>query len=234
VLLIIAVSVLLVARARLTPDTFGDTGHYRAAAIPFNVAKEIRYAGLPACAACHDDFAELKASSFHRGLTCEGCHGAAADHAEDPGEFSPEIPRGRDQCLRCHRYQRSRPTGFAQVLEGVHNPMQACNECHDPHDPTPPQVPGDCSACHRGIASTKAVSHHWQLDCETCHQTPVAHRENPRTALPTKPQQRSFCGGCHGLDADGEFDPPRVDLGDHGGRYVCWQCHYPHAPEGKS
>ena len=22
-------------------------------------------------------------------------------------------------------------------------------------------------------------------------------------------------------------------ISEHGGRYLCWQCHYPHAPEGR-
>ena len=26
---------------------------------------------------------------------------------------------------------------------------------------------------------------------------------------------------------------PRVDIVEHGGRYLCWQCHYPHDPEGR-
>lgn len=234
VLLVLGLVVLLAARARFTPETFGEIGHYRAAAIDLNAAKEIRYAGLATCAVCHDDVAEVKAASFHRGLTCEGCHGAAAAHAEDPGEVLPEIPRGRDYCLRCHRYQRSRPTGFPQVLEAVHNPMQPCSDCHEPHDPTPPAIPGECSACHREIAATKAVSHHWQLPCETCHDAPAQHREDPRAYRPTKPQHREFCGSCHSRGASGAFDPPRIDLDDHGGRYACWQCHYPHAPEGGS
>ncbi len=234
ILVLVGLVVLLIARARFTPETFGEIGHYRAAAIDLNAAKEIHYARLATCAVCHDDVAETKAASYHRGLTCEGCHGAAAAHAEDPEALTPEIPHGREYCLRCHRYQRSRPTGFPQVLEGVHNPMQSCVECHDPHDPTPPSVPGECSACHREIATTKSVSHHWQLPCETCHEVPKAHRENPRANLPTKPQQREFCGKCHAPRAKTGYDAPRIDLNEHGGRYVCWQCHYPHAPEGKS
>jgi hypothetical protein len=233
ILFAVAAVALIVVRERFVPESFGDLGHYRADVIPVIAAQELRYAGLQACAECHDDLAEVKAGSYHRGLTCEGCHGAAADHANDPTEFLPRVPAGRDTCLRCHGYIASRPTGFPQVIEGIHNPMEACADCHDPHDPTPPEVPGECSACHGAIARTKSVSHHWSLDCEICHDAPAAHREYPRANLPKKPTDRAFCGQCHAAGASSAAEVPRIDLAEHGGRYLCWQCHYPHDPEGR-
>jgi hypothetical protein len=227
-----AVLVLFMVRLRFVPDTFGDIGHYRAASLDVVADQEPRYGGHALCAECHDDEAEAKAASFHRGLSCEGCHGPAAAHADDPTEQAPDIPTGRETCLRCHDYLASRPTGFPQILERVHNPLQPCAECHDPHDPTPPEVPGQCSACHAAISRMKAVSHHWSLECETCHEAPAEHRENPRAYLPKKPTRRDFCGQCHAGDAGGSSDVPRVDLANHGNRYMCWQCHYPHSPEG--
>ncbi len=229
----LAAVLTLLLRAQFVPDSFGETGHYRADAIPLIEAQPIRYAGLEACAECHDDVAELKAGSYHRGLACEGCHGAAAGHVEDPVEHRPGVPTGRDACLRCHAYQASRPTGFPQVLQAVHNPMEPCASCHDPHEPTPPLIPGDCSACHRHIARTKSVSHHWSLDCETCHETPPEHLEHPRAHPPGKPAERRFCGQCHAEGAGGAAGVPRVDMAAHGSRYRCWQCHYPHDPEGR-
>jgi len=230
-----AIAVLAGLRSAFVPESFGKIGHYRADAVPLIAARPIRYAGLQACTECHDDVARTKAASFHRGLTCEGCHDAAAAHVEDPTENPPLRPTGRSTCLRCHEYLASRPTGFPQVIEKIHNPMEPCASCHDPHDPTPPEVPGECSACHAAIARTKAVSHHWTLDCETCHEAKPEHRENPRAALPTKPTDRSFCGGCHAVGAQGRPGVPRVDVAEHGGRrYLCWQCHYPHDPEGRS
>ncbi len=234
IVLIASLVVLLLVRARFVPESFGETGHYRADVVPAIAAQPIRYAGMQACAECHDDVAEVKASSYHRGLTCEGCHGAAADHVEDPVEATPAVPSGRESCLRCHEYLGARPTGFPQILETIHNPMEPCAGCHDPHEPTPPTVPGECSACHRAIASTQSVSHHWSLDCETCHLTPQKHRENPRAHLPEKPVAREFCGRCHDRAAESAATVPRVDMADHGGRYPCWQCHYPHDPEGHS
>lgn len=233
VLFAVAGGLLLVARAYFVPESFGELGHYRAAAIPAIASQEPRYAGLQACAECHDDLAAVKARSYHRGLTCEGCHEAAAAHAADPSSGVPVMPSGRQFCLRCHAYLPSRPTGFPQIIERLHNPMEPCVTCHDPHDPTPPEVPGECSACHAAIARTKAVSPHWSLGCETCHEARVEHSEDPRAFLPKKPTEREFCGRCHAHDAPSPAGIPRVDLREHGGRYLCWQCHYPHDPEGR-
>ncbi len=79
----------------------------------------------------------------------------------------------------------------------------------------------------------KAVSHHVQLECTTCHQAPQQHKISPRSVKPTKPQNREFCGKCHARDAKDRManNAPRIDLANHGEKYVCWQCHYPHSPE---
>ena len=120
----VAVGVLLIARQRFVPESFGEIGHYRADALPEIMAQPLHYAGLQACVECHVDQADAKSGSYHRGLTCEGCHGAAADHAADPTERSPVVPGGRKGCLRCHAYLAARPTGFPQIIENVHNPME--------------------------------------------------------------------------------------------------------------
>jgi predicted CXXCH cytochrome family protein len=46
----------------------------------------------------------------------------------------------------------------------------------------------------------------------------------------TIPDDRSFCGKCHGEDS-GVKSTPKIDLLEHGEKYLCWQCHYPHMPE---
>lgn len=232
ILFAIVAVVMIVLRQRFIPESFGEFGHYRADAVDVVASQPVLYAGLQACAECHDDVAEIKAGSYHRGLTCEGCHGPSAGHVDDPTENPPLVPTGRATCLRCHSYLSSRPTGFPQIIENVHNPMEPCASCHDPHEPTPPEVPETCAACHAAIARTKAVSHHWTLDCETCHEAAPEHRERPRSFPPKKPAEREFCGGCHATGAPSNTSIPRVDLPTHGGRYLCWQCHYPHYPEG--
>jgi hypothetical protein len=232
VLVLVALPATLLVRQRFVPASFGELGHYRAEAVAAAAARPLRYAGAAACAECHGEEAERKGASYHRALACEVCHGPAADHAADPGAATPAVPRERGAaCLYCHEYLPSRPTGFPQIIERLHNPMRACIGCHDPHDPTPPHVPESCAACHAQIARTKSVSHHAALACETCHETPAEHLRQPRSHQPKKPLTREFCGRCHAPAATGPPEAPRVDLATHGERYVCWQCHYPHHPE---
>ncbi len=232
ILLAIVGGVTVALRARFVPPSFGETGHYRAEAVTIAAELPVRYAGSEICAECHDDQEELRRRSYHRGLSCEVCHGAAAAHAEDFEAQQPLVPRARGEaCLACHEYLPSRPTGFPQIIERLHNPLEPCVGCHDPHDPTPPEVPSSCAACHAQIERTKAVSHHLALTCETCHEAAPEHRIEPRSHLPNKPTAREACGRCHAEGADSGAEIPRVDLDTHGPRYLCWQCHYPHHPE---
>lgn len=195
--------------------------------------RPVRYAGFHACAECHEKLYETKKTGYHRDLSCETCHGPAKAHTEDPDTAKPAIPAERSFCPQCHAYNPSRPRGFPQINPLAHNPLKACASCHNPHDPKPPTTPKECSACHGEIARTKAVSHHVQLECTTCHETPQRHKVTPRAVKPTKPQNREFCGKCHGKDATDKLamSAPRIDLAGHGEKYVCWQCHYPHSPE---
>ena len=229
---VIGVATILV-RSQFIPESFGELGQYRADAIELVANQDIKFAGWQICVVCHFEQGEVKTRSYHRTLSCEVCHGPANDHVEEPDTIQPLIPTGREACLYCHSYLSSRPTGFPQIVEIDHNPRQACITCHDPHDPTPPEIPGSCSACHAQIARTKAVSHHSSLDCETCHEIAPEHRQAPRAYLPGKPTEREFCGKCHASDAESPREIPRVDLSTHGEMYLCWQCHYPHYPEGR-
>lgn len=232
ILLIIGLAAMIVIRFKFVPESFGEVGHYRADAVPAIASRDIQYGGSQICVECHDAEGEAKRTSYHHGLSCEVCHGPSATHANDYEAQTPIIPRERGEaCLYCHAYLSSRPTGFPQIIERLHNPLKPCIGCHDPHDPTPPEVPEACSACHAQISRTKAVSHHGSLDCETCHEVAAQHRENPRAFIPKKPTASEFCGRCHATDADAPPEIPRVELSTHGERYLCWQCHYPHFPE---
>lgn len=228
----IIVAGVLVTRFVAIPRSLIDRSMHKAATVQREIAKPVRFAGSTACAECHDDIAARKSKGFHKNLACEGCHGPAVKHTEDPSGIKPPAPRDRKFCPVCHAYDASRPTGFPQINPTVHNPLKPCITCHNPHDPVPPHVPQACSACHAQIERTKAVSSHALLACTTCHKVPEQHKTAPRTALPSKPDTREFCGTCHGKDSP-QKDAPKLDIAVHGRPYLCWQCHYPHLPEGR-
>jgi hypothetical protein len=230
--LVVAILVALIALMRFVviPRSYFSTPLHEASTVKREADKPIRYASMTACRECHTDVYDTKSASYHRDLGCETCHGPGAAHAGDPMNVKPEIPRERAFCAGCHAYDASRPTGFPQILPASHNQGLPCIACHNPHDPLPPEVPHECSACHGQIARTKAVSRHAGLDCTTCHEAPEQHKITPRAVRPTKPQAREFCGQCHSTESD--VPAPKVDLAAHGQHFLCWQCHYPHLPEG--
>jgi len=217
----------------LIPKSMMDVNAQWADAVKREEARPIKYAGFHACAECHEELYATKKKGYHRDLSCETCHGPAKAHTEDSDKVKPAIPAARTFCPQCHAYDPSRPRGFPMINPVAHNPLKACASCHNPHDPKPPTTPKECSACHGEIARMKAVSHHVQLECTTCHEAPQRHKIAPRSVRPSKPETREFCGKCHGKDATDKRakNAPKIDLGEHGEKYVCWQCHYPHSPE---
>ena len=233
----VILAVVVLARFVIIPPSLLARDAHKAATVEREMVRPVKFAGSAACADCHDDVVQKKAKGYHKALACEGCHGAAIKHTEDPGAVKPIAPRDRKFCPVCHAYDAARPTGFPQINVTGHNPLKPCITCHNAHDPVPPRTPRDCAACHEQIERTKAVSSHALLACTTCHVAPEQHRKSPRTALPSKPQTREFCGACHATDAAPKDkavkNAPKVDLGTHGRSYPCWQCHYPHLPEGR-
>jgi len=139
---------------------------------------------------------------------------------------------GREECEPCHAPIVDRKS--ASYHRGL-----ACEVCHgaqaahvaSPIENTPPHPPESCSACHGEIARTKAVSYHAQLPCTRCHEADRRHVTSPRGFRPTRPAARDFCGQCHAQGATSAPEIPRIDLGTHYPRDMCWQCHYPHHPE---
>lgn len=226
IFLIAAVAVAL----SLLPPELKRRDLQRTAAIEWEVARPVNYAGAPACAECHAEQYAEKKEGYHRNVSCETCHGPGKAHIENFTEVKPPAPRDRQFCPTCHAYNSARPRGFPQINPVTHNPLKPCITCHKPHDPKPPTVPGECTACHAEIERTKVVSPHALLECTTCHTVPEQHKVNPRAVRPTKPVAREFCGQCHGQDSKVQ-GPPKVDLAKHGEKYLCWQCHYPHMPE---
>ena len=213
----------------LLPDSLTNPSQHVSTTVERERAKPVRHAGSEACADCHEESGVVR-EGYHRNLSCETCHGPAQAHVDDPMEVKPRIQRMREFCVRCHLYNPSRPTGFPQINPTAHNPLKACIGCHNPHDPKPPTTPRECEGCHAEIARTKALSPHVLLECTTCHRTPEGHRVSPREARAAIPGDRAFCGKCHADDAS-IVETPKISMTEHGEKYLCWQCHYPHMPE---
>lgn len=230
-IVIVLMAGLFFARRLLIPESFGQYGHYRANAVNEIANLPIAYAGVQVCAECHDDIAQKRLESHHRDVACETCHGPAAQHANSPDEFTPSAPRDRSFCPLCHGYNPSRPSGFPQVIAERHNPGKPCMACHDPHNPLTPETVKECDACHRAIVNQKSVSAHAELLCSQCHEVPPEHLVKPRMVAARKPSNRSTCGTCHDKSSSVMPGVPAVDIESHGGRYQCWDCHYPHSPE---
>lgn len=231
IILLIVIGAFITARTLLVPESFGKEGHFRYDAIGEIMELEHVYAGEDACYDCHDDIVDTKAESHHKGLTCEVCHGPAIQHVDAPDEFTPDAPRGRGGCSSCHGYNPSRPSGFPQIITERHNPGKACMTCHDPHNPLLPHAPAECSACHRDVASVKMLSHHATLPCTQCHAVTEDHKISPKFSKAQKPVNNDICGECHAKGSTVNKIAPKVNVDLHTGRYLCWDCHYPHYPE---
>jgi hypothetical protein len=135
IVLLAGVGLFLVIRAAVIPKDFGKYGHYRAGALESIRQRPISFAGQGACVLCHEEQAKVRATGKHAPVACEACHGALAQHANDPGSLKPTLPDTAVLCRRCHEKDAAKPKGFPQVATAEHSGGMACNGCHQPHSP---------------------------------------------------------------------------------------------------
>ena len=126
--------VFLVVRHYVVPKTFGEYGHYRGAAIGEVGAHPVRFAGHETCEGCHTDILDVKSKGKHAHVNCEACHGALANHADDP-TIKPVLPDTAVLCARCHTASAAKPKSFPQVVPADHSNGVSCETCHKPHSP---------------------------------------------------------------------------------------------------
>lgn len=129
------ITLFLVARHLLIPDSFGEIGHYRFNSIQENKDMVLNYAGKEACAECHDDKAEELGLDMHANISCENCHGPGMAHYDNPEPSNINIPRERAHCGLCHQFNSTRGDKIAQIDLNDHNVESKCIECHNPHMP---------------------------------------------------------------------------------------------------
>ncbi len=133
---VIFISLFLLARHFLIPDTFGKYGPYRAASLDEYSLIEIHYSGQQACFECHQDIEDMKAQDVHSGIHCETCHGPGQKHVTS-GEAADILkPTGREFCGRCHVINPAKQkNAIFQVDLNKHNIGKNCTDCHNPHQP---------------------------------------------------------------------------------------------------
>jgi hypothetical protein len=131
-----ALVLFLLIRQAVVPESFGQYGHYRGAALDEIRARSVSFAGREVCEACHTDVAETKSKGPHAGIGCEACHGPAAAHTEDPTGHPALKPDPSILCVRCHEAIAAKPKGFPQVVSKDHANGMSCGDCHQPHSPT--------------------------------------------------------------------------------------------------
>ncbi len=131
----IALVAFVILRAAVVPRSFGEYGHYRAAAIGENASRPIALAGHDTCEACHADVVDQKKLGKHVVVACEACHGAQARHADDPSSIQPARLDTVVVCARCHEANAAKPKNFPQVVTADHSGGIACDACHQPHRP---------------------------------------------------------------------------------------------------
>lgn len=134
-LFVLAFLVFLVVRHYVVPKSFGQYGHYRGAAIGEMAARPVKFAGHDACENCHTDVLDTKKTGRHAHVNCEACHGALADHANDPATVTPAKLDTAVLCARCHTASAAKPKGFPQVVPADHSNGVPCETCHNPHSP---------------------------------------------------------------------------------------------------
>jgi len=181
---------------------------------------------METCASCHEDEAAAFAASPHgRAMalvdggildrSCVQCHGATAEHIDDPSTENVRRTPDSTACVSCH------PAGMA-TLE-VSNPAHtrfgvACIDCH--------------SAGHNDLGTDHLLADQPFDLCASCHQSeagefkmPYAHRDGTRNFA---------CTNCHSMH--GQNRQGRLNLLSPSG--ACVDCHtektgpfaFPHPP----
>ena len=204
-LLAIGLAGYLTVRHELLPESFGELGHYRAAALAEIAENQPPlFQGRDMCYECHEDIVDLVRKDTHHSVNCEDCHGTAEGHetaykhvALQMG-LDEEIPeeeavmfknKDRSLCLLCHRRLSARPNSFPQIDPDEHVAFLRkegvtvdCVECHSPHEPM------------FLLTETSAAQKHTIIqECFHCHdpvpETPIEEVEDHTPVF--------TCSDCH-------------------------------------
>jgi len=181
--------------------------------------KAAGYIGSETCGACHPANLRHEQSILHgkrllalerqkKNWNCEGCHGPAKAHAEDPingpkmpklGELSPA--KFTNVCLGCHqkKLRKHEWDRGEHAAAGLH-----CLQCHDLAKGKGPtrlvkDEPDLCLSCHRGKTPEFSLNSHHPVVREGRMQCSDCHNQHKQMALPVGDSQniRRKCAECH-------------------------------------
>ena len=161
-LFVLAFLAFWAVRGFIVPRTFGQFGHYRAAAMGDVAAHPMKFAGHETCETCHSDVADVKAKGRHAHVTCEACHGAI--YQKQPVTDAPKPSL----------YQRL----VGKVIAPIPPDPPILKHADDPATVVP-QLPDTkvlCARCHTATAAkpksfpqVNPEEHSNGMPCKTCH-----------------------------------------------------------------
>ncbi len=150
-------------RTGLVPETFGQQGPYRAAALATLASQPSVFPADQVCHECHSDVQEERAESLHAAVACVHCHGFGREHiavarrvADSPGEAIPPatpwdrkfptdvdlfVTKDCDTCLVCHEDVVGMPEEFQKIDVAEHLEEMGAEE---------PEDRETCFECHGG------------------------------------------------------------------------------------
>ena len=118
------VCVYFTARYFLTPDSFGQFGHYRGKALAEIAAREPYGPDKGPATNATTRLCKNWPRTEHQGLSCETCHGPSQAHVESPEVKLPKM--SYDKCVRCHAGSPSRPQWLHQINLDTHYTGNVC------------------------------------------------------------------------------------------------------------
>jgi DmsE family decaheme c-type cytochrome len=202
--------------------------------------------GEETCLTCHEPVKEGYFKSKHHialdartpgaKQSCETCHGAGSEHADDPTGVSvkdfKKLPADEINatCTTCHnRGQHAAWDSSTHANRGV-----ACTSCHSVHNAVSDTAQLKektqmllCANCHRDKVAKLDRSGHMpvregKMQCSSCHNT---HGSTNAKMLRVGDTVAGLCTSCH-VEKRGPF------LWEHApGSEGCTTCHDPHGSQ---
>ena len=130
------VGIFLIIQNKLTPESFGKYGHYRANSMSDNKMRISYFKGEKKCIQCHQDIFDQKSEDVHDGIRCESCHSPKIADTVDCKKRPPIVKGTIEFCAQCHAMNAGRlKKGAPQLDFKEHYEKQNCIECHNSHAP---------------------------------------------------------------------------------------------------